>query len=139
MRFRIGSAIASLALAISMTAVAMAQADGDTHTTDDAVPAETAAAPGVDQSSVAPMLFLQLIDPDEQDVEVPLETDHLTVHGATIPGTVVSIDGELVDTDDQGSFAGVAALEEGANVIDVVASDNDGNQLSTTLYVVRGN
>ena len=136
MRFRIGSAVVSLALAISMTAMALAQADDDTPSTDDATPAET--APIVDQSGAAPMLFLQLFDPAEQDIEVPLETAHLTVSGATLPGAVVSLDGDLADTDDQGSFTGVAALDEGANVIEIIASDSEGNQTSTTLYVVRG-
>jgi hypothetical protein len=133
MYFRIGSAIVSLALAVSMAAVALAQADDDPPPAVDQ-PTE-AAAP--DLPAVAPTLFLRLDTPAERDVEVPLETVQLTVQGATLPGAVVSIDGDLVDTDDQGGFIGITALDEGANEIEIVASDGDGNQISTTLYVVR--
>ena len=138
MRFRISSSIVSLALAMSITAVALAQADDETLTTDQAPPAEIMTAPDIDQPGVAPTLFLQLVDPAEQDLEVPLDTAELTLRGSTLPGAVVSIDGDLVDTDDQGNFVGLAALAEGVNEIEIVASDSQGNQLSTTLFVVRG-
>jgi hypothetical protein len=78
--------------------------------------------------------------PTDLDVEVPLETAELTVQGLTAPGAVVSVDGDLadVDVDARGNFVDVAALTEGANAIDVVASDDQGNQVTPTLYVVRG-
>ena len=69
---------------------------------------------------------------------VPLSMDQLLIHGLTLPAAVVSIDGDLVDIDDQGNFAGATPLDEGANEIEVVASDSQGNQTSTTLFVVRG-
>jgi hypothetical protein len=139
MRFRIGSVIVALVLAVSMAAVALAQADDGTSPMDDAMPVDTpAAAPAVNQSSVAPTLFLTVINPAEQDVEVPLETAQLTIQGVTLPGAVVSIDGDLVDTDDQGNFVGVTTLDEGANEIEVVASDDQGSQVNTSIFVTRG-
>ena len=123
MRFRIGSALVALALAASMTAVALAQADDGAPQADDASP---------------PALFLSLASPAEQDVEVPLETAQLTIQGTTLPGAVVSIDGDLVDTDDQGNFAADTALDVGANEIEVVASDDQGNQVNTSIFVTRG-
>ena len=139
MRFRIGSTLVALALVVSMTGVALAQADDGSAPMDDAVPADTpGAAPTVNQPSVAPTLFLTLVNPVEQDVEVLLETAQLTIKGMTLPGAVVSIDGDLVDTDDQGGFTGVIALDEGANEIEVVASDDQGNQVNLTIFVTRG-
>ena len=133
MHARIGSALLGLALALSITAVALAQAEDDTVTSDD-----TPAAVDVSAEAVAPALFLQLTDPTEQDLEVPLDTANLTITGATLPGAVVSVDGDLADVDDQGNFTDSVVLDEGANEIDVVASDAQGNQVSTAVYVVRG-
>jgi len=141
MRFRIAPAILGLVLAVAMTGLALAQADDDTPPIDDAAPVDMVTTPPVlDQPSVppAPTLFLQLVDPADLDVVVPLSMDQLTIHGLTLPAAVVSIDGDLVDIDDQGNFAGATPLDEGANEIEVVASDSQGNQTSTTLFVVRG-
>ena len=139
MHLRIGSAILILALAFSMAAVAFAQADDDTPSADDVAPVDTSvAALGMDQPSVAPTLFLTVASPIDQDVQVPLETPQLTIQGTTLPGAVVSIDGDLVDIDVQGNFAGIASLDEGANEIEVVASDDQGNQLNTSIFVTRG-
>jgi|ERR1051326_1281539 hypothetical protein len=134
MAFRIGSAMVALALTLSSATVAMAQADETAPPADDAA----LAAPAVDQPGVAPTLFLTLVNPVDQDVELPLETAQLQVQGMTLPGAVVSIDGNLVDTDDQGTFAGVTAVDEGANEIEVVASDDQGNQVNTSIFVTRG-
>ena len=136
MRFKIGSALIGMALAVSMTAVAWAQADDDTPGPDDPVSTDTVAAPVANQSA-PPMLFLQLVDPTEEDVEIPLGTAQLTVRGITLPGAVVSVDGNLADVDDQGGFVGLSPIDQGANEIEVVASDGQGNQVTTTLFVVR--
>ena len=139
MRFGIGCVIAALALAVAMAAVALAQADDGAPPVDGATPADTSvAARAMDQPSVAPTLFLTLVNPVEQDVEVPLETAQLAIQGVTLPAAVVSIDGALVDTDDQGNFVGVTALDEGANEIEVVVSDDQGNQVNTSIFVTRG-
>jgi glucodextranase-like protein len=138
MHFRIGSVLAALALVVSMATVALAQSDNDTPSLGDAVPADTSVAEPALQPSVAPALFLTLANPVEQDVELPLQTAQLTIQGTTLPGAVVSIDGDLVDTDDQGNFDGVAALDEGANEVEIVASDGQGNQISTSIFVTRG-
>jgi hypothetical protein len=139
MRFRLGSALLGLALAVSMTAVALAQADDDPATPDDTAPAEAAmTAPVPDAQTAAPTLFLRVLDPTEDDVEVPLETADVTVRGMTLPGTVVTINGELADVDDLGNFVGVSPLDEGANEIEVIASDSEGNSVSRALFVSRG-
>ena len=139
MRFRIASALVALVMAVSITAFALAQADDGTSPVDDATPLDTlVAAPTMDQPSVAATLFLTLVNPVEPDVEVPLETAQLTIQGVTLPGAVVSIDGDLIDADDQGNFVAVTALDEGANEIEVVASDDQGNQSNISIFVTRG-
>lgn len=139
MRFRIGSVFVALAFAVSMTAVALAQADDDTPATGNPTPVDASvAAPAMDQPSVPPTLFLTLVNSVGQDVEVPLETAQFTIQGVTLPGAVVSINGALVDTDDKGGFVGVTAVDEGANEIEVVASDDQGNQINASIFVTRG-
>jgi FtsP/CotA-like multicopper oxidase with cupredoxin domain len=100
-------------------------------------------SPAVDDTSVpvpvpAPMLFVRVIDPVEEDVEVPLETTSITISGMTLPGAIVSVDGMLVDVDDQGVFTWSVALDEGANSIDVIASTPDGAEADAELFVTRG-
>ncbi len=141
MNFRIGFALLAVAFALSTATAAMAQPDSDTPApaVEDITPPDTSlAAPVAVDPGVAPTLFLTLTNPADQDVELPLETAQITVQGTTLPGAVVSVDGNLVDTDDQGNFDGVAALDEGANEIEVVASDDQGNQISTSIFVTRG-
>lgn len=137
--FRIASALATLALTASMAAVALAQADdGTTPINDPLAVASSFAAPATDQAPVVPTLLLTLVTPVEQDIEVPVETAQLTIRGTTLPGAVVSVGDNLVDTDDQGNFADLALLDQGANEIDVVASDDQGNQVGTSIFVTRG-
>ena len=122
-----------------MATVAMAQTEDDPPPMDDTVTIDTpVAAPIIEQPSVAPAPFLTLINPLEEDVEVPLETAEITIQGITLPGAVVSIDGNLIDTDDQGNFAGIATLDVGANEIEIVASNDQGDQVNNSIFVTRG-
>jgi hypothetical protein len=139
MRLRIGSALVALALVFSMTTVALAQVDNDTPPLEEAGPVGTAVAvPTMDQPSLTAALFLTLVNPVDQDIEVPLATAQLTINGVTLPGAVVSIDGDLAETDDQGNFVGVTLLNEGASEIEVVASNDQGDLVNTTIFVTRG-
>ena len=98
-------------------------------------PAEQDAPPA---PAAPPALFVQVVDPADVDVEVALETASITLSGLTVPGAVVSVDGNLAGVADDGSFSANVDLDEGANEIPVVASDADGNEVEQTLYVVRG-
>jgi hypothetical protein len=138
MRYRIGCVLIGLALVASATATALAQVDEDGAALDGSLASDTATALPVAGQSVSTTLFLRVVDPTEEDLEVPLSTSTLAITGVTLGDAVVSVDGDLVDVDDQGGFVAVAQLEEGANEIEVVASDGEGNQVTTTLFVVRG-
>lgn len=131
MRIQIGCLLVGLAIAVSATATALAQVGADPATTDDSSAADTTTSP-------AAVLFVRVLNPTGDDVEVPLTATTLAISGITLDNAVLSVDGDLVDVDEQGGFATVAELEEGANQIEIVASDGDGNQVTTTLFVVRG-
>ena len=62
--------------------------------------------------------------------------DSIVARGQTSPDAIVSINGVIVPVDENGRFEVPMMLDPGPNVIEVVASDLDGNQVSTVLAVV---
>jgi len=58
------------------------------------------------------------------------------VKGRSKHGAVVSVNGELAEVDDGGNFTTMVVLEEGPNIIEVIASDLEGNQESSTLAII---
>jgi Glucodextranase, domain B len=137
MRFRIGCVLIGLVMAVSTMATALAQVDQDPSPVDGLSGADAATVVPAQDEALRPALFLRIVDPLEDDVEVSLATTALPISGLTLSDAVVSVDGDLVDVDAEGGFAALAQLDEGANEIEIVASDGDGNQVATTLYVVR--
>jgi hypothetical protein len=129
------AATLGLALMLASAGAGLAQSADDPPTPSDDAPALVVVG---QQSDASQPLFVRILDPLDTDLDVPLATSQLTIRGIASPGAVVSLDGQLEDTDDMGNFADNLSLDEGANVISVVASDGDGNQVDTTVYVVRG-
>lgn len=88
-----------------------------------------------DTTPIHEELFLDVRNPaDEVIVDVPL----VVVSGTTLADAMVSINGALAYTDYQGAFSGEIELEEGPNVIEVVASDFYGNEkakIITLFYI----
>ena len=82
-------------------------------------------------------LFLQVTSPEDEST---VSTGNVTVTGSTIPGAVVSVsvgnNTVMADVDQNGNFQAVIALEEGPNQIDVVASDQLGNEQSANVTVM---
>ena len=78
--------------------------------------------------------FVLLITEPENETVVSAPT--LTVSGRTGPNAIVSINGRSVPVDRFGYFTTTVLLEEGPNVIDVVATNDDGQTLSTVLAVI---
>jgi hypothetical protein len=60
----------------------------------------------------------------------------LVVKGQTEPDAVVSVNEAVVDVDAEGKFSATITLEEGPNLIEVLASDFEGNEGSVTLTVI---
>jgi len=65
-----------------------------------------------------------------------INADKVEVIGITVPSAVVSVNGNLVEVDAEGNFTMMVVLEEGPNLIEVIASDSEGNQESRTLVII---
>ncbi len=63
-------------------------------------------------------------------------TASVTVKGTTRIDAVVSVNGVLADVDQDGNFAIAVVLDPGPNVLEVIASDFEGSQVSVVLAVV---
>lgn len=64
-----------------------------------------------------------------------LNTANIVVKGKTAAGAVVSVNDQVEIADEQGNFSITINLENGINVIDVTASDDNGNQIEVILMV----
>ena len=53
-----------------------------------------------------------------------------------MPGAVVSVNGVSVPVDPVGIYSTVLSLEEGPNIIDVLATNVDGEVLSTIIALI---
>ena len=69
----------------------------------------------------------------DSDVEVN-EPDYI-VSGSAPSGTVLSINDEIILVDQSQSFSTVITLEDGPNLIEIVASDSEGDEVSFMLTV----
>jgi bacillopeptidase F len=78
-------------------------------------------------------LFLKVSEPLDESV---VTASPVGVSGTTIPNAVVSVNGEIVEVDEQGNFTTMVTLEEGPNIIEVIASDLEGNEVSTILAII---
>jgi Glucodextranase, domain B len=89
-------------------------------------------APTPPKSNVPAFVLKVTTPPDESTVNAA----SIAVAGQTIIGAVVSVNGNLVDVDASGKFQTTVQLDEGPNIIEVVASDVNGNELSAILRVI---
>lgn len=100
---------------------------------------DPAAAPTTESATATPVategdLFLQLISPPE--LEVFTDTGTLTVAGRTRVDAVVTINDSVVEPDIDGEFSLDVPLEEGPNIIEIVASVDSGEQLDLVLVAI---
>jgi len=81
-------------------------------------------------------LFLKISEPEDGS---EVGTSAIFIRGNTIPEAVVSISIndalEIADVDERGHFTVTVTLEQGPNSIEVIASDQRGNQISSILAV----
>ena len=78
--------------------------------------------------------FLDIESPAEADTFVSM--DILEVAGRTTLDAVVIVNDSIVDIDADGRFVSSVSLIEGPNVVEVVASNADGEQLDRVLLVI---
>lgn len=84
-------------------------------------------------TSLALPFLLLVTEPENESI---VSESMLRMAGRTGPNAIVSINGRSVPVDRFGYFSGSVALDEGPNVIDVVATNDDGRTLSTVLAVI---
>jgi hypothetical protein len=78
-------------------------------------------------------LRIQLFSPQDEEV---FDVPQIEVSGKAPVGTVISINDQIIVVSGNGDFSVPVLLEEGPNVIELVASDLDGNELDIMLTVV---
>jgi len=78
-------------------------------------------------------LALEISTPQDESV---VTSATIVVSGTTEANAVVSVNGVLVDIDDEGQFSTTITLEEGPNYIEVLASDYEGNEAVKSLSVI---
>ena len=77
--------------------------------------------------------FLEIAEPGDESI---VSTGTVAVRGSTTVDAVVSVNGAIVEIDAQGSFEAIVTLEEGPNLIEVVASDLAGAGESIDIVVI---
>ncbi|MBI5031260.1 MAG: hypothetical protein HZB51_12090 [Chloroflexi bacterium] len=96
-------------------------------------------APSTKPSSVtaktptATELRMQITAPADESI---VSTAKVQIVGQTLPNAVVSVNGDLVNLDPVGKFQYAITLDEGANIIEIVASDFNGNEQDKILRVI---
>ena len=96
-----------------------------------ATPATTGTLiPATDISPV--VLKIKILSPEDNSV---ISTAQVEVKGEALSNTVVTLNDQIVLADEAGFFSAIIPLEEGPNVIDIVASDENGNEDNVQLTV----
>ena len=98
-------------------------------------PASPTASP---TASIAPesagSLFLTIEKPES--LESVVSTATITIVGKTLVNAVVSVNDLLADVDQDGRFTVPLQLEEGPNIIQVVASVGTGEEKAETITLI---
>ena len=76
--------------------------------------------------------WLQVLAPVDEAV---VNTPQVDVTGSAPAGAVVSIDDEILVVGSDQQFKTTVTLDEGPNLIEVIASDESGNEMSVLLTV----
>jgi hypothetical protein len=85
--------------------------------------------PGITETSG---LWLQILAPLDEAV---VDTPQVDVIGSAPAEAVISVDDQIVIVGSDMRFAIPMTLEEGPNLIEIIASDENGNELSALLTV----
>jgi len=134
---RVGRNVATLAMVLLLgLIVACVPAPGGvtpTPTPEGVTPPPTAEPIPTPTPTPEPEFFLTVTEPTDNSI---INADKVEVKGRTTPGAIVSVNGELAEVDEGGNFTMMVVLEEGPNIIEVIASDLEGNEESRTLVII---
>jgi hypothetical protein len=93
---------------------------------------ETKTAP-LNPTQTPALMTLQIKSPQDESI---VTVNKIAIIGTTKPNSVVSVNGALAKLDRTGRFEFTVTLEEGANSIEVIASDVDGNSVFEILNLI---
>jgi hypothetical protein len=77
-------------------------------------------------------LWLQVLSPQDEAV---VNTPQVDVIGSAPAGAVLSVNDEILIVGDDEQFKTTVFLDEGPNLIEIIASDDNGNETSLILAV----
>ena len=77
-------------------------------------------------------IWLQVLSPQDEAV---VNTSQVDVIGAAPARSVVSVNDEILIIGDDQQFKTTLSLDEGPNLIEILASDENGNETSLLLTV----
>ncbi len=80
----------------------------------------------------ASAVSLQVLSPQDGAI---VNTQQVTVTGTASPGAVVSVNDDILVVGPDGQFHDTVTLDEGPNVIEIVASNTSGSETSLELAV----
>ncbi len=78
-------------------------------------------------------LFLQITSIPKESVS---RSSTANITGLTLPTAVVSVNGVLVDVDPAGQFSVSLSLIQGPNLVEINASDLQGNRMGAVLTII---
>ena len=116
-------------LAVSIVATASATPMPQQTIPATPVPPTETALPATEAAGT---LWLQVLSPQDEAV---VNTPQVEVIGLAPAGTVVTVNDEILIVGPEGQFKTILALEEGPNLIEILASDENGNETSLLLTV----
>ena len=68
--------------------------------------------------------------------ESVVRSDRVLLHGVTSADATVSVNGVILEVQSDGTFEITLPLEPGPNIVDIVASDLEGNSINSSLAII---
>ena len=68
--------------------------------------------------------------------ESVVRSDRVLLHGVTSADAIVSVNGVILEVQSDGTFEITLPLEPGPNIVDIVASDLEGNSINSSLAII---
>ena len=129
-----GSSRTVIVSLILLAAVLVLASVGCSNGTETPAATETATpAPTQTPRPTPKPLFLTVTTPEDESI---VSTSEVEVAGTTLPTAIVSVNGTMVDVEDDGGFSTTVTLEEGPNTIEVVASTIKGEETGVVRMVM---
>ena len=68
--------------------------------------------------------------------ESVVRSDRVLLHGVTSADATVSVNGVILEVQSDGTFEITLPLDPGPNIVDIVASDLEGNSINSSLAII---